>query len=307
MQPGTGLGLAIVNGIVRSDSVRGKVEVSSDEGVGTEIRVTLEAEAQPPSSDSLSSRCLRPLTPTSVTLIGFSQEIRGYSLLREVVTYYLSGWWGLTVIFDESNLGDVIILNEDVTLLEDFIQRNDVSHPIIVLSSARRDPRPLNASEAYEKLGGLCCIVYKPCGPSSLHSALEMFDHRQSEASSPVSPFSSPSGFQYLAERRHSIPPVQESAQSDVSQAILIGDGGSVILKSAVGGISSKHNLRVLVVEDNRVNRGLLTRWLALRVRPFMPAEGSMANLPYSGLRICRGREWPGGSRYVRKIPAWLF
>jgi len=46
-----------------------------------------------------------------------------------------------------------------------------------------------------------------------------------------------------------------------------------VILKSAVGAITSRRGLRVLVVEDNQVNRGLLTRWLALKGYEFSEAE----------------------------------
>ncbi|KDQ15979.1 hypothetical protein BOTBODRAFT_130731 [Botryobasidium botryosum FD-172 SS1] len=285
LQPGTGLGLAIVNGIVRSNSVRGKVEVSSDEGVGTEIRVTLEAEPYSPNPESLSAQCLRPLDPVTVTLIGFRKEIRGYRQLQEVVTYYLVQWWGLTVNVDASDLCGVLILNEDVALLEDLVARDDTTHPVIVLSSARSDPRPLNATEAYERTGGLCRIVYKPCGPSAIHSALQMF-HQQRFGATPLSAGSSPliSGSLSLKEKRHSISLVaREESQEDVSQTILIGDGGSVILKSSVGAITSKRNLRVLVVEDNRVNRALLTRWLSLKGYEFVEAENGQEGVDVFG------------------------
>jgi len=218
---------------------------------------------------------LRPLDPMTVTLVGFREEIRGYRLLQEVITCYLVQWWGLSVNADESDLGDVVILNEDVALLEDLLARKDTAHPVIVLSSARSDPRPLNVTEAYERLGGLCCIIYKPCGPSSIHSALEMF-HRQRFGATPSSMVSSSftSGSRSSTGKRHSIPLLaQEEAREDVSQTILIGDGGSVILKSSVGAITSKRNLRVLVVEDNRVNRALLTRWLAIKGYEFVEAE----------------------------------
>ena len=52
LHTGTGLGLAIVNSIVKSEGVRGKVDVYSAEGLGTEIRVTIETER--PSSRSTS-------------------------------------------------------------------------------------------------------------------------------------------------------------------------------------------------------------------------------------------------------------
>jgi len=156
---------------------------------------------------------------------------------------------------------------------------------VIVLSSARRDPRPLNVTEAYERIGGLCRIIYKPCGPSAIHCALEMF-HRQRFGATPLPAGSSPltSGSLSLKEKRRSFPLVaQEEAREDVSQTILIGDGGSVILKSSVGAITSKRNLRVLVVEDNRVNRALLTRWLSLKGYEFVEAENGQEGVDMFG------------------------
>ena len=50
------------------------------------------------------------------------------------------------------------------------------------------------------------------------------------------------------------------------SSIIAITDDGSVLLESAIGTIESDHNLVVLLVDDNKVNRNLMGHWLSKRV-----------------------------------------
>ncbi|KAI0249154.1 hypothetical protein BJV78DRAFT_1284185 [Lactifluus subvellereus] len=52
-------------------------------------------------------------------------------------------------------------------------------------------------------------------------------------------------------------------SQATTSPTIPVGDTGGSLLKSSVGALGSRKDVRVLVVEDNSILRGLLTRWLS--------------------------------------------
>lgn len=175
MQTGTGLGLAIVNSIVQSDSVGGKVEVWSEEGVGTEIKVIFTAEAV----DDDDGTNMEPLTfddpahlPT-VSLIAFKAGHKGVELLRAVLSSYLTTWWGFVVQQNDTS-GDIIIINEDPTLVQVATHRRDVSRPFIILSASRGDAKVLAIANDHERIGGFCRVLYKPGGPSRLRSALKI-------------------------------------------------------------------------------------------------------------------------------------
>jgi hypothetical protein len=176
LQTGTGLGLAIVNSIVQSDSVGGKVEVWSEEGVGTEIKVIFTAEAVDDDDDGAN---MEPLTfddpahlPT-VSLIAFKAGHKGVELLRAVLSSYLTTWWGF-VVQQNDNSGDIIIINEDPTLVQVATHRRDISRPFIVLSASRGDAKILAIANDHERIGGFCRVLYKPGGPSRLRSALKI-------------------------------------------------------------------------------------------------------------------------------------
>ena len=175
MQTGTGLGLAIVNSIVQSDSVRGKVEVWSEEGVGTEIKVIFTAEAV----DDDDGTNMEPLTfddpahlPT-VSLIAFKAGHKGVELLRAVLSSYLTTWWGFVVQQNDTS-GDIIIINEDPTLVQVATHCRDISRPFIILSASRGDAKVLAIANDHERIGGFCRVLYKPGGPSRLRSALKI-------------------------------------------------------------------------------------------------------------------------------------
>ena len=176
LQTGTGLGLAIVNSIVQSDSVGGKVEVWSEEGVGTEIKIIFTAEAVDDDNDG---SYMEPLTfddpanlPT-VSLVAFKAGHKGIELLRAVLSSYLVTWWGF-VVQQNDNSGDIIIINEDPTLVETATHRGDISRPFIILSASRGDAKVLAIANDHERVGGFCRVLYKPGGPSRLRSALKI-------------------------------------------------------------------------------------------------------------------------------------
>ncbi|KAH9856539.1 hypothetical protein C2E23DRAFT_865956 [Lenzites betulinus] len=180
LQTGTGLGLAIVNSIVRSPSVDGKVDVWSAEGVGTEIKVTFNAEAveSPSEPTNFASELAKVLDygqrPT-ISLLAIDDSIQGVQLLRKVLTQYIVSDWGFTLTEDDS--GDIVIVNEDPTPVTFAIEQKNASRPFIILSSARGDPRLMAIVNEYESIGGFCRIVYKPVGPCRLVAALKLSLH----------------------------------------------------------------------------------------------------------------------------------
>ncbi|RPD61183.1 hypothetical protein L226DRAFT_462336 [Lentinus tigrinus ALCF2SS1-7] len=181
LQTGTGLGLAIVNSIVRSPGVDGKVDVWSAEGVGTEIKVTFNAEAveSPSDSSNFSAELAKVIEhgrrPT-ISLQSFDDSVRGVQLLRKVLMQYLVSDWEFSVI-DDGDGGDIVIVNEDPTPVTRAIERKDASKPFIILSSVRGDPRLMAVVNEYEHVGGFCRMVYKPVGPCRLVAALKLSLH----------------------------------------------------------------------------------------------------------------------------------
>jgi hypothetical protein len=179
LQTGTGLGLAIVNSIVRSSSVEGKVDVWSSENVGTDIKISFMAQSV---EDAEGSPVLSELwktedfaRPPSVSLVGFNVAHRGIELLRNVLVGYLQTWWDFLVLPDgSSELGDIIIVNEDPSYIAEAAASKDVSRPMLLLSSVRGDPDLMSVVTDFEKVGGFCRVLYKPGGPSRLHAGLKL-------------------------------------------------------------------------------------------------------------------------------------
>lgn len=179
LQTGTGLGLAIVNGIIRSSSVEGKVDVWSSESVGTDIKISFMAQAV---EDTEGSPVFSELwrtedfpRPPSVSLVGFDIAHRGIELLRNVLVGYLQTWWNLVVLPDGSDeLGDVIIVNEDPSYVAEAVANKEIARPMILLSSVRGDPHLMSIVTDFENVGGFCRVLYKPGGPSRLHSGLKL-------------------------------------------------------------------------------------------------------------------------------------
>jgi len=185
LQTGTGLGLAIVNSIVRSESVNGKVDVWSSEGLGTEIKITLNVELEgseapddTTSSNSSSSAATGYWNGSNtfghnftVSMTNFRLQHRGSKLNMELVSTYLQ-WWAFHPIPEESDeLGDIIITDEEGPVLRRLLDRNDTLRAVLILST-NRSARPSTAMSAYQKAGGFVQMVFKPVGPERLQAAL---------------------------------------------------------------------------------------------------------------------------------------
>ncbi|KAI6099687.1 hypothetical protein F5141DRAFT_1142858 [Pisolithus sp. B1] len=174
LQTGTGLGLAIVHSIVRSPSVAGKVEVVSEEGVGTEIKVVFEAETLNEPNNLHEPFVFEDLDRQPVlSLLGFKKRGRGTQLLHDVICKYLQSWWGFALHHEGEELGDIVIVNEDPSPVVTALEKTDTSRSFIILSSSRGSPRVMGICNAYENNGGVCRIVHKPGGPFRLRAALK--------------------------------------------------------------------------------------------------------------------------------------
>ncbi|KAK1920652.1 CnHHK5 [Papiliotrema laurentii] len=170
LQTGTGLGLSIVNSIVRSDSVNGKVDVWSSEGMGTEIRVSFEVEVVEDDDDESSTSSVISVNPTlgrghSISFLGFSHEHRGHMLSLEVLSKYAAAW---QFELDDQAKGDILVINEDEQLLRSLL---DSGRPVISITTGRHGDAA-SSREPKIRNGGSCQIMYKPIGPSALRSTL---------------------------------------------------------------------------------------------------------------------------------------
>ncbi|KAF8591093.1 hypothetical protein K439DRAFT_1656912 [Ramaria rubella] len=175
LQPGTGLGLAIVNSIVRSESVSGKIDVWSAENFGTEIRIVFEAQVEQGSAEMEDLGDWRKdgfIKIPSISLLGFN-ESRGHKLLKQVLMGYLEDWWHFD-LSPNDQLGDILIVNEEIELVRKLIEGEDCTRPLIVISSARGDPYVISTVDDYERAGGFARIIFKPVGPTSLRQVLKL-------------------------------------------------------------------------------------------------------------------------------------
>ncbi|QRW03977.1 protein-histidine kinase [Ceratobasidium sp. AG-Ba] len=351
LHTGTGLGLAIVNSIVRSEAVDGQVDVWSQEGVGTEIKISFDVE-ETQSGNADASLTKGKFGSVTVCLLGFSEH-RGQQELYSIVLNMLVNWWSVKVtetIADAS----ILIVNEDAQFLSELIDRQEYSKPVILYSSGRGDQKIMTVVKTFERSGGCCRLIFKPGGPSRLYSAMQ--DSVQFRAGSmhlvpgvhdlPGSPGSpslvdskntpyrhtSPSlpSFGYPSSRPEykqsyeaSQYPINPAPQCDDNlklersisdfTTVPLADEGSVMLESVTGSLNAIKKPRVLVVEDNPVNRNLLSHWLKKRHIPSDEAvdgvEGVLAyrNAPaghYSVLLVDLSMPNLGGIGCVTQIRA---
>ncbi|EFI27931.1 atypical/HisK protein kinase [Coprinopsis cinerea okayama7 len=183
LQTGTGLGLAIVNSIVSSENVGGKVDVRSEEGQGTEIKVFFPAEIpedDPRLADAAQDmehfRADKNSPLPKISMLGFESQHKGIQLLYRVLRTYITEWWGLDIV-DDSQDSDIVVLNEDLGPIRSAIERNDIRRPFVILWVTRGNPTVLAAATEYERIGGFCRILYKPTGPSKLRGVLKLCMH----------------------------------------------------------------------------------------------------------------------------------
>jgi len=326
LQTGTGLGLAIVNSIVRSDTVNGKVDVWSSEGMGTEIRVSFEAEVIDEEEDSSSASSSTSTTlslgrGSSLSFLAFDTQHRGNMLGLEVLGAYAAAW-----LFELKDDGDIVVINEDETLLSGNMNLN---RPILLLLTQRT--AGASAIKAHvNKAGGFCQLLFKPVGPQAFRTALQTavnwieqqtentrrpslsrnesgesqesqesnstiselssfrFDkspqnsrmpltrRRSEEKEQPAArPAMAPRGVTYHAPRRvmsdeeplSQGSPILSSPSSTIS-TVSLADGGVMLKAAAVPTEAPRkgRTARIMVVEDNHINRRVMGAFLKKRV-----------------------------------------
>ncbi|KXN91674.1 Hybrid signal transduction histidine kinase B [Leucoagaricus sp. SymC.cos] len=319
LQTGTGLGLAIVSSIVTSEVVGGKVDVWSQEGVGTEIKVTFSAEIDEDEfgGNDYEPNYMEPIkTDTgslpTISLVGFDGPHRGTLLLERILHSYLEQWWHFDVTTGAQN-GDILILNEDVGPVIAATENHDISRPFIILSGARGSPSIMHVATEHERVGGFCRILYKPGGPSRLRSILKLAVRTRMIGSSVGQNITSDGSSGYMVDedgfkvprrnseegyqgRRPAMAPRSSSAfpalptVSSVAEStelaeqertvVPIGESGTLLKSSIQAEVShDEKKFRVLVVEDNGILRNLLTKWLANKGYEFRYAVDGQAGV----------------------------
>jgi hypothetical protein len=146
------------------------VDVWSQEGVGTEIKISFDVE-ELPSSGADVSLVSGKFDHLDVCMAGFSPH-RGEQQLRSTIATVLTDWWGVTLV-DDAYRAEVLLVNEDVQILSNLVSQQEFSRPVILLTSARGDQRTMSIVRSFERSGGFCRLLFKPGGPSRLFNALQ--------------------------------------------------------------------------------------------------------------------------------------
>lgn len=173
--PGTGLGLSIVNSIVQSPAINGKIDVWSTVGQGTEIRVTCELELC--KDDETEGPIYKPFLNVehqrSISFLGFDEELRGQSDLKDVLRSYFEDWWRFEFL-DNVEKGDMILINDDLSLIRKVLDvRSTPLPPIILLTGARGSSAVEELCEEYQQSGGVVRLLFKPAGPAKLEAVTD--------------------------------------------------------------------------------------------------------------------------------------
>lgn len=173
--PGTGLGLSIVNSIVQSPAINGKIDVWSTVGQGTEIRVTCELELC--KEDETEGPIYRPFLNVehqrSVSFLGFDEDLRGQSDLKDVLRSYFEDWWRFQFL-DDVEKGDMILINDDLSFIRKILDaRSSPLPPIILLTGARGSSVLNELCDEYQQNGGVVRLLFKPAGPAKLEAVTD--------------------------------------------------------------------------------------------------------------------------------------
>ncbi|PVH76709.1 hypothetical protein DL98DRAFT_283823 [Cadophora sp. DSE1049] len=182
--PGTGLGMSIVKQIV--DLSGGKIDIKSDQNIGTSIKLSLPlANCPPPSKDLVlkSDSLYKDEDPVesvrrraggrTASILGFDAlsgrselQLRALAGLKATMAKYLSEWFGFKLV-PKGEAADIAIADESAYLNEAVSETRYGMLLILCSSGARRDifPSRLHTGQIVE-------FVSKPCGPHRLAKAL---------------------------------------------------------------------------------------------------------------------------------------
>ncbi|KAG8849110.1 His Kinase A domain containing protein, partial [Serendipita sp. 405] len=239
---GIGLGLAIVRSILKSPGIDGTIDVHTKVNIGTRMTIRL----QPPTANDLRSWTRSPsqsLTRLpSFAMCGFHAEHRGSGMLASGIRRGLRHWYGTIVEVDVKEAGLLIVDGDSIDISK--LDALGANRPmILLLCSSPVDSVVFKATQDYSGNNRLCTVVVKPIGPHALSKALSaLVGGRNSTPSSPLQ-----HSLPVLPPTSQPLPPTaQERPMRPQSNA-------------------NMSRLRVLVIEDNLVNRKVLTAFLKKR------------------------------------------
>jgi hypothetical protein len=183
--PGTGLGMSIVKQIV--DLSGGIINIGSDLGKGTEIRLSLPLENCPPDPEATQNKrdsslkleepveaVRRRAKGRKVTIRGFDNTTENHSPLQLMalaglkasIEKYVTQWFGLEIV-PAGDTPDIVISDESIFRHSTVAESSFRSLIILCSNGARR-----NISSGRLAIGQTLEFASKPCGPHRLAKAL---------------------------------------------------------------------------------------------------------------------------------------
>lgn len=273
---GSGLGLSIVRSLLKS--LGGNINVQTQQGKGTTVKVTIplsRSEPDPCASDVRSmSTLLREKESPMSDLSSIRRDFPGRKVaiwgmeldgvpthpFWSTISHYLTHWYGLELVSPRSGTAVDILLAEELPSEADI---NDLytCRPSILLirnKGVGQDSISLNWLPATK----LVNVVHCPIGPHKLGRLLRKCLEQ---------PRSAP-----IVAESHSIPeapkcpPINEKAvevqndktESQRSPPVSAGSGTPTDTSEST---TNKREARVLVVEDNMINLNLMLTFLKKR------------------------------------------
>jgi signal transduction histidine kinase len=281
LEAGTGLGMSIVKKVV--ERLRGDIAVSSQVGLGTQVRVTLPGDSMNQIDTTVGASQVQSNTKgIKVFLAGFNQHIAASRLTYQSIVNYLTNWYGMLVV-DDMTSSDLIVSDECPELHDYFQQSCRPSLKFDALSSASssdastpdaetnqdiyRAPQPLivlcSNAQRYEYFGQqtdskkIINFVSKPCGPHKLAKSIAYcFDpSKDSDVSSSLG--GGPHGN------------LEKSLAADHALNVSTSDEDIAVQ-------SPPSSPSVLIVEDNTVNSMIIATFLQKKGYSFEQAENGL-------------------------------
>jgi hypothetical protein len=183
--PGTGLGMSIVKQIV--DLSGGRIDIRTEVGKGTEVKLSLPLEDCPrKSDDSLGKKnspyedegpidaVRRRAKGRTVTIRGFDSVFLGSDIrtaatksLKASIVKCVTEWFDLTVVSDDQ-IADIVISDESAFLSASIDPGSEFRSQLILCSNGAKSDIYTSRLEA----GQTVEFVSKPCGPHRLAKAL---------------------------------------------------------------------------------------------------------------------------------------
>ncbi|RAK77245.1 hybrid sensor histidine kinase/response regulator [Aspergillus fijiensis CBS 313.89] len=263
---GTGLGLSIVRSLLKS--LDGDITFDSRAGEGTSVKVTMPL-TRPGLEDASLDRDLQNLTiqgskssgpirkhagrRASILLEGDAEDISS-SPRWTIISRYLVGWFGIELVPHDSNSPVDFMLVDGTTTVP--IETETVLPPILVVWDPSASPS--NPLPGWLSSAPTVNFVRLPCGPWKLAAAIERCLNQQSETTS-------------VALQSRTSPVAHDdqhpaaAAAAPQSQPSLCPQCQSASTQQDAAIERSARGPRVLVVEDNPINRNLILTFLKKR------------------------------------------